>query len=112
MKKTITALIFCLLLFNSCEEIVENSRVTVYVSNAGEARKWAYISAEIGGQTESFFTPENRDIALECYSNSSNAAYFDLPPGNYTYKVTDGFIVWSNSFTLRKNQCYIIELVY
>lgn len=106
--------IVCLLLFNSCDEETDDySRVTIYVGNAGTAQRSAHITARIGDLTETFFTPEGRNMSInDCNSNNSNAAYFEIPPGTYKYNVTDGGKTWNGSFTLSKGKCQIIELSY
>lgn len=112
MKKIIV-FCFAVLILNSCEKEPETQLVTVYVGNSGTASIWAHVSVTINGNTENFFTPENRNMEIyDCSRNNSNACFFDLYPGSYTYHASDGGTNWDGTITVTDGTCPILELSY
>lgn len=110
MKKfCLLTCLFVFTLFFSCKKL-QDARLTFFVSNAGDAAKWASITVKIGSLSEQFMTPERRNMGLgECGSNE-NAATFYLPAGTYNY-TADG-ARWSGSVTIDNGDCQLIQLKY
>ena len=93
----------------SCEDN-ETGQVTFYVGNAGDARIWDHVSVEVGGKTETFFTPESRNLDLTECGSSSYSATFSLAPGSYSYKA--GLGKWSGTVNVKSGGCLLVELTY
>jgi hypothetical protein len=100
-----------LLSLSSCET-EENSSVTFYVSNAGDERVSDHIVVEIGDLSETFFTPESRNMSLSSCGAASNAAVFSVPAGTYRYTARGGRGTWNGSITVEEDQCLIVPLRY
>lgn len=113
MKTLFLVLTGAFLLFNSCEKEPETNLVTIYVGNSGTAGIWTYVTVTINGKSETFMTPEGSNKTInDCNRNNSNACFFDLYPGTYSYHATDGVAVWDGSITVGENECPILELSY
>ncbi|EMR02380.1 hypothetical protein [Cesiribacter andamanensis] len=110
MKHLFSSLLMglALLSFSACETESEG-RVTFYVGNAGSAGVWDHISVQIGGQSDSFFTPESRNMSLSNCEGDAYAATFILPPGKYSYTASNK---WSGTVYVEGGDCKIIELQY
>jgi hypothetical protein len=106
---SLTCFLACMLLFSSCTKL-QDAKVTFFVSNAGDAHIWADIRVDIGGQTKSFFTPENRNMVLGDCQESANAVTFYLPAGTYTYSANYGS--WTGTVTVEGGDCQLINLKY
>src|SRR5690606_25749106 len=105
MKKILFAalLLSASVVFSSCEKL-QDASVTFYVTNAGSAGKWDYISVEIAGKSGTFFTPERRNMGLGNCEGDAHAATFNLPPGTYSY-TAKGSASWSGSVTVDNGDC-------
>jgi len=115
MKKLsyLFAFVLFLSIFSSCEKDENYGKATFYVRNAGDKQVADHISVEIGDLVDNFFTPEGRNMSLSgCTDGASNAAYFEIPAGTYNYKATGGRGKWSGTFTIKDNECKIVELSY
>jgi hypothetical protein len=99
----------CTLILSSCKKM-QDAKLTFFVSNAGDAHKWAHIRVDINGQSQSFFTPENSNMVLGGCQEDDNATTFYLPAGTYNY--TADFGTWSGSVTVDGGDCRLIELRY
>ncbi len=47
-----------------------------------------------------------------CSRDNSNACFFDLYPGSYTYNASDGGTNWEGTITVTEGNCPILELSY
>ena len=106
------SLLICLVVcmpFISCKKM-QDAKLTFFVSNAGDAGKWATITVNIGALTQNFLTPERRNMGLGECGESSNATTFYLPAGTYSYTADDGR--WSGSVTVDNGDCQLIQLKY
>lgn len=90
---------------------MKDGKVTFFVPNAGDANVWAHIAVQIGGQTGSFFTPSNQNMALgTCDESNSNSVTFWLPAGTYSYTADNG--TWTGTVTVDHGDCQLVLLQY
>ena len=89
---------------------MQDARLTFFVSNAGDAGKWGSITVKIGALSQSFITPERRNMGLGECGDAENATTFYLPEGTYSYTADNGR--WSGSVTVGNGDCQLIQLKY